>query len=103
MLTDLWDNPELAESIFEIPYQYHLSAAKRLVEMGVDMIWIGDDVGTQRAMLMSPAHWRQYLKPRLANFIASLKAINPDVKVATIPMATSFRSFPNWSISVWTS
>lgn len=82
MLTDLWDDPELAESILEIPYQYHLSAAKRLVEMGVDMIWIGDDVGTQRAMLMSPAHWRQYLKPRMANFISSLKAINPGVKVA---------------------
>jgi uroporphyrinogen-III decarboxylase len=33
-------------------------------------------------MLMSPKHWRRYLKPRMANFIAELKAINPDVKVA---------------------
>jgi uroporphyrinogen-III decarboxylase len=46
------------------------------------MIWIGDDVGTQRGMLMSPKHWRKFLKPRMENFIASLKAINPSVKVA---------------------
>ena len=35
------------------------------------MIWIGDDVGSQRAMLMSPKHWRRFLKPRMASFIAA--------------------------------
>jgi uroporphyrinogen-III decarboxylase len=33
-------------------------------------------------MLMSPKHWRRYLKPRMANFITELKTINPEVKVA---------------------
>lgn len=33
-------------------------------------------------MMISPAHWRQFLKPRMARFIAELKAINPAVKVA---------------------
>jgi uroporphyrinogen decarboxylase len=82
LLSDFILNPDLAEHILEIPYRYHLTAAKRLVEMGVDMIWVGDDVGTQNRMLMSPKHWRKYLKPRMANFIAELKAINPQVKVA---------------------
>ncbi len=82
LLSDLVTAPELAEAILDIPYRYHLAAARRLVEMGVDMIWIGDDVGSQRAMLMSPAHWRRYLKPRMAGFIAALKAANPRVKVA---------------------
>ena len=41
------------------------------------MIWIGDDVGTQNAMLMSPDTWRRFLKPRMARFISTLKAINP--------------------------
>ena len=50
--------------------------------MGVDMIWIGDDVGTQRGMLISPKVWRRSLKPRMANFIATLKRINPQVKIA---------------------
>ena len=82
LLTDFTENPELADRILEIPYQYHLTAAKKLVEMGVDMIWIGDDVGAQNAMLMSPKMWRRFLKPRQANFITELKQINPNVKVA---------------------
>ena len=46
------------------------------------MIWTGDDVGTQNRMLMSPATWRRFLKPRLAAFIASLKQKNAQLKIA---------------------
>lgn len=82
MLSDFVLNPELADEILNIPFQYHLTAAKKLVELGVDMIWIGDDVGTQRGMLISPRHWRRFLKPKLAEFIATLKRINPEIKIA---------------------
>jgi len=82
MLMDFVANPDLAGHILNIPYQYHLTAAKKLVEMGVDMIWTGDDVGMQTGMLISPKTWRKFLKPKMANFIASLKAVNPQVKVA---------------------
>ena len=82
LLMDFVLNPDLAERILDIPYHYHLAAAKRLVEMGVDMIWTGDDVGGQHAMIISPECWRRFLKPRMANFIAALKAINPKLKVA---------------------
>jgi uroporphyrinogen decarboxylase len=81
-LTDIALDPDLAEKILDIPYQYHLAAATKLAEMGVDMIWTGDDVGAQNSMLISPKMWRRYLKPRMANFIASLKAINSEIKVA---------------------
>lgn len=82
MLSDLALNPDLAEQLLDIPYQYHLTAAKKLVQMGVDMIWLGDDVGAQNAMLISPKMWRRFLKPRMAEMISQLKAINPKLKVA---------------------
>jgi uroporphyrinogen decarboxylase len=82
LLTDLVTDAELADTILEIPYRYHLAAAKKLVEMGVDMIWVGDDVGAQQHMLFSPATWRKFFKPRMSHFIAELKAINPGLKVA---------------------
>ncbi|GAJ07193.1 unnamed protein product, partial [marine sediment metagenome] len=50
--------------------------------MGVDMIWIGDDVGTQKAMMFSPQIWRNFFKPKMANFISEIKKINPALKVA---------------------
>jgi uroporphyrinogen-III decarboxylase len=43
---------------------------------------LGDDVGGQKSMLMSPKMWRTYLKPRMAELIASLRAINPQIKIA---------------------
>jgi uroporphyrinogen decarboxylase len=82
LMVDFVENPELAEYILDIPYRYHLAAARKLVEMGVDMIWTGDDVGMQTGMLISPRVWRKFLKPRMAGFIASLRDINPLVKVA---------------------
>jgi uroporphyrinogen decarboxylase len=82
LLTDFVLHPELAGRILDIPFHYHLAAARRLVDLGVDMIWAGDDVGAQSRMVMSPATWRKFLKPRLAAFIEALKQRNPRLVVA---------------------
>ncbi len=82
MLLDMALDTDLSNHLLDIPYHYHLTAAKKLVELGVDMIWTGDDIGAQHELMISPRMWRKYLKPRMANFISELKAINPDVKIA---------------------
>jgi uroporphyrinogen decarboxylase len=82
LMMDFVEDPDLADRILEIPYRYHLAAAKRMVRMGVDMIWVGDDVGMQTGMMISPAHWRRYLKGRMAHFISEIKGLNPKLKVA---------------------
>jgi uroporphyrinogen decarboxylase len=33
---------------------------------GLDSIWIGDDFGQQRGLIMGPKIWRKHIKPRLA-------------------------------------
>lgn len=49
--------------------------------MGAD--YLEQDVAlTQSLMMISPAMWRRFIKPRMARFIAELKAVNPKVKVA---------------------
>lgn len=40
-------------------------AVEQFVRAGVDIVWLGDDVGTQRGMMMSVEFWRAHLKPRL--------------------------------------
>ena len=70
-------NPEPAERILDIPYRYHLEAAKKLVELGVDVVWMGDDMAGQKALVISPEMWRTYFKPRMVHFFAELKRINP--------------------------
>lgn len=82
LMTDFIEAPDLAEAIVDIPYRYHLAVAERLAAMGFDMIWLGDDVGQQQGMLMSPRHWRHFLKPRLAHIIERVKTVRPGLKVA---------------------
>jgi len=82
LLMDFVSNPDLAETVLDIPFHYHLAAARKMTSLGVDMLWIGDDVGAQDSMIISPRTWRRFLKPRLATFIAEVKALNPKLKVA---------------------
>ncbi len=82
LLMDMAMDPDKANRVLDIPYSYNKVVTQHLVSLGVDMIWLGDDVGGQNSMLMSPKMWRQYFKPRMADLIASLRAINPHIKIA---------------------
>lgn len=82
LLVDMVTDEEKANAILDIPFSFHLEAAKHLVMMGVDGIWLGDDVGTQRGMLIAPELWRKYLKPRMAVICSELKRLNPDIFIA---------------------
>lgn len=53
--------------------------ARRMAQIGVDQINIGDDVAMQDRLLMSASMWRRYIKPRFARIIESAKEINPGI------------------------
>jgi len=40
----------------------------------LDWLWTGDDVGSQRSMIVSPRQWRQAIGPELARIIAAGKS-----------------------------
>ncbi|MEK6795766.1 MAG: uroporphyrinogen decarboxylase family protein [Spirochaetota bacterium] len=75
-------DPEQAHAVLDIPYRYHKAVAENMARRGVDMIWLGDDIGAQKNLMMSPDDWRTYLKPRMADIIASVKSIKPDISIA---------------------
>ncbi len=62
--------------------EYQLSCGKKMVGLGADMIWAGDDFGTQKGMMISPELWRRVFKPRMKYIIEELKKQNPEVKIA---------------------
>jgi uroporphyrinogen decarboxylase len=82
MFLDFALNPDIINALFELTMNYHLTIAKNLVAKGVDMIWIGDDVGAQNRMLISPDTWRKFFKEKMAFFISTLKGMNPNIKIA---------------------
>ena len=52
------------------------------VTAGVDIVWMGDDLGTQRSLVMSPAQYRQWYRPRHQRIVDHLRSLRPEVKIA---------------------
>lgn len=81
LLTDCIDNPEFAETLLDRITEKRRVQAARFAEMGVDVIRLGDDIASQRGMLMSMLMWRTWLKQRLATVIAAARAVRPAVLI----------------------
>ena len=82
LLMDLYINPALAEKILDITFHYHLEVAKNMAHKGVDMIWLGDDFGSQTGPLISPDTWNEFFKPRYKQLCTEVKQINKNIKIA---------------------
>jgi len=65
--------PEKADWIFDHIIDFQLGMARIYLQFKPDIAFLGDDVGTQRATLVSPALYRRYIKPRYARLIALYK------------------------------
>ena len=81
LFNDFVFNPKMAECLLDGITELRCYQAKRFVELGVDILHIGDDVGMQDRLMMSPETYRKWLKERLAKVIASAKKVNPDIPV----------------------
>ena len=81
-IVDMTERPDYINALFDKVMEFPLRAGLRFIDEGVDMLWLGDDVGMQQCMMMSPDMWREYLKPRMKKLIAAFKAKNPGVLVA---------------------
>ena len=68
----------LLDKVTEISTQTGL----RLIERGVDMIWAGDDFGTQDSLIMSPEMFDRYFAPRIKKMFNAFRAANPNIKLA---------------------
>lgn len=82
VLQDFHKNRDFLHAYFNKLKQWALTAGRKLVEAGVDIIFMGDDVGSQDQMLISPETFRDFLKPIYAELFKSFREINPDVKIA---------------------
>ena len=61
--------------------EIRVGMAARYAKSGADILMLGDDVATQIDMMISPALWRQEIKPRLSRVIGAAKAANPDILI----------------------
>jgi len=78
-ILDCYDDPEWASSVLDGLADYYTELGVHAVEAGVDVVRIGDDIGTQTGMLIPPELWRALVKPRIKRMITAFKNSNPDI------------------------
>lgn len=80
-LEDLLLQQEMAEILLDRLLEIRIVQAHQMAEADVDVLRLGDDIGKQKGMIVSPTTWRQWLKPRLKRVIDSAKEVKPDIHI----------------------
>jgi len=80
-LEDLVLRPEWAHFLLDRLTDLARRNAETLTRAGIDILALDDDVGMPGSMMISPASWREFFKPRLAGIIQTARRINPELKV----------------------
>ena len=60
--------PQVAAEVYERVAEYYKSLVIKYKRAGAHMITVFEDIGGTQGLLMSPANWRKYFKPTLADF-----------------------------------
>jgi uroporphyrinogen decarboxylase len=81
-LLDLAFGKEYIYHLLDKLAEFNTACGIKMIELGADVIWMGDDFGTQQGMMISPASYREVFKPRQKKIIDTFKQTNPDIKVA---------------------
>ncbi len=81
-LTDLLMEAEYLPYLMDKIMNYIIVAGKKLIDMGVDILWCGDDFGTQQGMIMDTITWRRVFKPRIKHMFEEFRKVRSDIKIA---------------------
>lgn len=77
-LSDLALGEAYCEALLDRVKEFSIGVGKKLLELGVDGLWLGDDFGAQNGMMISPKMWRRIFKPRYAEIFSEFRAVNPN-------------------------
>jgi uroporphyrinogen decarboxylase len=63
-----------AHELFDRILEFEMEVARRALAFDIDGMRFGDDWGQQRGLLMGPALWREFIKPRIARLYGLVRA-----------------------------
>jgi uroporphyrinogen decarboxylase len=80
-MVDFYERPGYVEVLLQKIAEQRLYQARRFAEAGADILRIGDDIATQRGLMVSPALYQEWIKPLHAAVIAAARRVQPDIPV----------------------
>lgn len=81
LMSDMMLNDPIATALMDRVTDISVLRAESYARSGVDVLFLGDDIGMQHTIMMSEDLYCEWLKPRLARVVAAARAINPDIIV----------------------
>jgi len=66
------DTPEI-NRLGDLLVEYNLRIVENALAVGVDAVGVGDDFGTQQALMLSPKSWRRFFLPRYQALFEPIK------------------------------
>ncbi|MCG8432840.1 MAG: hypothetical protein MJA83_02275, partial [Gammaproteobacteria bacterium] len=75
----LFDQPELIEGVLDGLTDYYTELGRNVIKRGADMVRVGDDVGAQQSMMLSPDQWRELAKPRFDRMFKTWRKERDDI------------------------
>ena len=81
-LVDLVSEAAYMNRLLDKILEINLETGRQLIRLGADIIWAGDDFGTQQGMIMDPGLWRKTFRPRIRLLFEEFRKVNPDIKIA---------------------
>lgn len=81
LMMDMLSDEEMAAAVFDMVEKMSTDRAMLFAKGGVDILYLGDDIGMQNSIMMSEELYTEWIYPRLKRLIASVKKIRPDIIV----------------------
>jgi len=81
LMIDMMTEDEKATALLDKITDFAISKAETYTRAGADILSLGDDIGTQKSIMLDVSLWEMWLKPRLVKVIEAARKINPEILI----------------------
>jgi len=79
LLVDMLESPDFVRSLLDRILEFNLTQIEIALSYDIDACYFGDDWGSQGGLIMGPALWREFIKPRVAQMYARARTAGKHV------------------------
>jgi uroporphyrinogen decarboxylase len=81
LMIDMMTESESATILFDKITEFACAKARAYASAGLDILSLGDDIGTQNSLMLDISLWEKWLQPRLRKVILAAREIKPDILI----------------------
>ena len=81
LLMDMLMENEIATILLDRITDFACAKAREYARSGLDILSLGDDIGTQTSIMIDTETWEKWLQPRLKKVINAAREIKPDILI----------------------